>query len=655
MYELDDNFQWRLKKLPFCASEEEVWELMGDVIMPESDNSKFSDEIIQLKDNIQRYSSIKIDKDAFGLGIRLLYMFRMNGYLGYVNYGSGPLYYLKNLRQMISVIQQNKEYCTPMDINVKARDFLIQHDTRKGNLNTSIKIKINYLNNWLTLAPYLPYFLTINPDTMEGSSIYNDFLDKYLKEIDLTQDAKNNKAVFPIHLLSPVLSKAIHYIEHYTEDILLLATQREAFFLNKHDNSRGARSRKIIQSLKTTAHTFTEPSLTHLQHYCKTLVGNTWKSNPQHYGVGPLTIVSEAITRLQAACAIVILTLTSARSQELLLQPRNVKMPKTKHHELDHSYNFTRIIWKTARYGKIHTVPIAPIGAKAYQTLSKLSEYFDGKKTGQLYLSSISGNDMPYKERLRDIIRNFSQEVNGEDAPALNPHQLRHAMVSIITLLNDVDGLTLAAMLTGHTSFKNTIDYTQQLRTMIHRQFQYLADQNTDLEEAVIEYEESISIKVLDEKVAPKIREGKHFFGNAAHYVSSGNIIRNVEADIAVHEAQIKQGQASLRDLGYAYCWHDAISIERTPCQRGFDTNYDGILPIMPVACIGSECKHYFKDEDQVAAMMESANQLKACAPEDLQERAGEWLYVINNGLSETDTKMVEKYKMILEKRIVNA
>jgi hypothetical protein len=262
---------------------------------------------------------------------------------------------------------------------------------------------------------------------------------------------------------------------------------------------------------------------------------------------------------------------------------------------------------------------------------------------------------MPYKERLRDIIRNFSQEVNGEDAPALNPHQLRHAMVSIITLLNDVDGLTLAAMLTGHTSFKNTIDYTQQLRTMIHRQFQYLADQNTDLEEAVIEYEESISIKVLDEKVAPKIREGKHFFGNAAHYVSSGNIIRNVEADIAVHEAQIKQGQASLRDLGYAYCWHDAISIERTPCQRGFDTNYDGILPIMPVACIGSECKHYFKDEDQVAAMMESANQLKACAPEDLQERAGEWLYVINNGLSETDTKMVEKYKMILEKRIVNA
>lgn len=645
------DIHWRLDRLAGCASEKEVWQLMGDYVFPESNNSKFSDEKIILKDSVHEYRDIYIKKDSFGLGIRLLFLMRINGYLGHIPYGSGKKTYLQRFLYVVDYLQNTFGCKSPIDITMEARDSIITYSISEGNQYKTIRDKVMYIEHWHATSFYLPQFLTIDPDAMDQSVIYSEYEKAYADEIN--QLSIEDKNIFPPHLLKPILKEAITYITAYADEILLLSGQRKEFFLNKNEFNRTIRGNKIVRYFRMTDHIFNEPSLKKLQDHCRSLKYNDWRGNQEHPHYGPLGIVGDAVSRLQATCAIVLLVLTSARSQELMLQYRNIQTPKTKHFHEDQTRHFTRIIWKTNRYGKKHTVPLAPIGIKAYQILSQLSECFDRENGGHLHLSSIIlENDTKSNTRLYHLIRNFSIEVNGEDSIPLNPHQLRHAMVSMIGLLNDRDTLNIAAALTGHESLAMTDDsYMTGFRTTVHRNFQYLADSVPDIKEAWEEYEETVSMQVLEEKVEPQLRKGNKFYWNNASNFSPVRITADVESIIAVKKAEIIQGQTSMRFLGIAYCWRSVWSSEKAPCQLGFDEDYNGNLTLYPNACVGSSCSSFMRDEEQMASLIEAVEQFKDSAGPELTERAPEWINIYGATLTSADKKMIEQYKTDMEEK----
>lgn len=640
----------RLERLRLCISEDEVWELMKDVKLSPEHEVRIGDETIILPDSHDYDGIINLPNNDYGLLVKLVAYLAFNGYLGHINYGGGVQAYIGRFRTIWNDLNEIKFMTSIIEIDDELIEKWIRSQLDKGYGAISIMRKFLRLEDWLKSSSMLPYFLSLDNVMIYDCPSYPELKDKHDEE-SARNKSKDGYDVpkYPLHLLFPILQEAIEYIINYTEDIELMMMQRH--YLNDTDTvTHGALDGRAYRFLKKTVHRFQEPSLATLQAYCKRLE-RKWKTNPANPGRGPRTIISDAVQRWQAANLIILGFFSAARSNEISRQLRNIKTSKTKYHEIDRGYNFTRVIWKTARYGKLHTTPLPPLGMQAYRNLSRHSEQIDGKINGRLKFTVwLHLNNKMYTDRMRYALMKFSHWVHGEDEPHLTPHQLRHAMASLLSHLNDRNGLMIAAKLLGHESAAMTLTYEVQIKTIVLNQINHMANTNKVIAGAFREYEEEESMRVLSEAVMPDLNEKKLFVGPAKGIVQfTGSMVNDPESFFAFHSQAIKDGQIAFTQTPTCICVRPTGSTDQMACQRGIRVEDYTNVPIQPAACQGSSCVNSLFSEQNCEMLKHQTQSVKDLAPDDLREMASEWFFVVGDGLEMPNQKIIAEYEKALK------
>jgi hypothetical protein len=511
------------------------------------------------------------------------------------------------------------------------------------------------LEDWYKSSSLLPYFLSFENIMIYDCPSYPELQDKYDRQQYAIRNNVYKDTSYPLHLLLPILQRAIAYVVSYTDDIQLLMEHRN-YLQSLEDVNSYVLNRNTLQFMKMTKHRFQEPTLAEFQIYCKTL-GLKWKSYSGTFGKAhskmPRAIISEVVQQWQAANLIILGFFSAARSNEISRQQRNIRTPKTKYHEIDRGYNFTRVIWKTSRYGKIHTTPLPPLGILAYHNLSHHSEQTDGRSKGVLKFSEWSKlNDNMHGDRMGNLLRKFSHWTYGGNKLHLTPHQLRHAMASLLSHLNDRNGLMIAAKLLGHKSAKMTLTYEAQIKTIVLNQMNHMANTNEEVAEAFQEYQDEESMRVLNEVVMPDINAEKVFVGPAKGIVQfTGSIVNDPESFFVFYSQAIKDGQVVFTQTPVCICVRPTSNRDQMVCQRGIKIEDYSNVPVQPAACQGSSCTNSLFSEQNCEMLMNQTQSVKDLAPEDLREMASEWFFVVGDGLEMPNQKIIDEYKEALNKK----
>jgi integrase len=497
----------------------------------------------------------------------------------------------------------------------------------------------------------LPHFLSFNKAMVYDCPSYSELQDKHDRESTQNWDKiDDNDIKYPLHLLLPILEESIKYVSIYTDDIEEMMEQQRYFnetsLTNYHLNNR------ISQFMKNTENCFKEPNLVALQAYCRTL-RSTWKPYNKFPEKGPRTVISEVVQRWQAANLIILGFFSASRSNEISRQLRNIRTPKTKYHEIDKGYNFTRVIWKTSRHGKLHTTPLPPLGMQAYRNLSCHSEQTDGESTGTLQFTDwLKLNNKMHADRMGYVLKIFSHWIHGEDKPHLAPHQLRHAMASILNHLNDRNGLMLVANLLGHKSVSMTLTYETQMKTIVLNQINHMANTNEEIAVAIREYEEEESLKVLNETIMPDLDQGKVFLGPAKSITQfTGSIVNDPESFFLFHSQAIKDGQLIITQTPVCVCVRTTHNTSQMACQRDIKFEDYSNVPVQPAACKGSVCSNSLFGEQNCEMLMEQTQSVKDLVPADLREMASQWFFVVGDGLDMPNQKIIAEYEEILKNK----
>jgi hypothetical protein len=359
------------KQLKLCVDEREVWELMKDEKLHPKHKQLFCDSQIILPNAHQILSVANLPNNSFGLMARIVSYLKFRGYLGHVNFGSGPLQYIRKFQTIwndmlkLNLLFDGDEV---NDITTNMIDNWLK-DQLKNASSRGILGKIVQLKDWQSCHELLPFFLTNNAIRQYNFPSFND-LEEHINE---TNPNYKNKETYPRHLMWPIIQEAIIYIEKYTDDIILLMENKAR--LGDPTVHHSSREQRTIYFFRDVQHTFQEPRLKELQQVCRSykstshslwkkkvrLLFEDWKKDDREllitqYGI--LNTVIFAVRRWLASNAIILALFNGGRSQEIILQPRNIKTPKTRYHELDKGMNFTRIVWKTERNGKLLTNPM---------------------------------------------------------------------------------------------------------------------------------------------------------------------------------------------------------------------------------------------------------------------------------------------------------
>lgn len=640
-----------MERLRLCVREEEVWELVKDIKISPEYEARIGDETIILPDSHNYDGITNLPDNDYGLLVRLLAYLSFNGYLGYINYGGGVQAYIGRFRTLWNDLNEIKSISSITEIDGDLIERWIRSQLDKGNGAISIMRKFLRLEDWVRSSSMLPHFLSLNNVMIYDCPSYPELQDKHDKESARNKSKDSNAPKYPLHLLLPVLQEAHNYIVNYTEDIELLMSYRQ--YLNDYEDvTGGTLDRRTFLFLKKTEHHFQEPSLAGLQAHCK-MLGTKWETNPKTPRKGPRSIISEAVQRWQAANLIILGFFSAARSNEISRQQRNIRTPETKYHEIDKGYKFTRVIWKTSRYGKLHTTPLPPLGIQAYKNLSYHSEQIDGKTTGTLLFPEWSSlNSKTHSDRMRSMLIKFSHWVHSEDEPNLNPHQLRHAMASILTHLNDRNGLMIAAKLLGHESTAMTMTYEEQLKTIVLNKLNHLANTNEEISEAFREYNQEESMRVLNEAVMPDLNDGKVFVGPAKGIVQfTGSVVSDPKSFFIFHSQAIKDGQVVFTQAPMCICVRSTSNTDQMACQRGITVEDYRNVPIQPAACQGSSCVNSLFTEQNCEMLKHQTQSVKDLAPDDLREMASEWFFVVGDGLEMPNQKIIDEYEEALKQK----
>lgn len=641
-----------INRLKLCVDEGEVWELMKDVKLSPEYEAKIGDKVIILPDSHNHDSIINLPDNDFGLMARIVSYLSFNGYLGHVNYGGGVHAYIGKFRTLWNDLNEVKTISSVTKIDEELIEGWIRSQIDKGNQSISIMSKFHRFEDCLKSASMLPYFISLGNTMIYDCQSYPELRDKYAEDkIRINLEGSLNDTKYPLHLLLPILQEAINYITNYTSDIELVMSQRH-YLNNFEEVTGGALESRTYRFVKKTEHSFKEPLLAKLQAYSQTL-GYQWKSSSIISYKSPRAIVSESVQRWQAANLIILGFFSAARSNEISRQPRNIKTSKTKYHEIDKGYNFTRVIWKTSQYGKLHTTPLPPLGILAYRNLSHYSEQVDGKTTGVLKFPEWSKlNNKMHADRMGNLLIKFSHWVHGENEQHLTPHQLRHAMASLLNHLNDRNGLMITSKLLGHESSKMTLSYQAHMKTIVLNQINYMANTNEEIAGAFKEYEEKESMHVLNEIVMPDLNEGKIFVGPAKGIVQfTGSIVNNPEEFFAFYSQAIKDGQVVMTQGPVCLCVRSTSNTDQMVCQRGINVEDYKNVPVQPSACQGSSCINSLFTEQNCEMLMHQTQSVKDLAPEDLRELASEWFFVVGDGLEMPNQKVIAEYEEELKKK----
>ena len=404
--------------------------------------------------------------------------------------------------------------------------------------------------------------------------------------------------------------------------------------------------------MQSQQHQFKEPMLANMQKICSCTNLTTWQADKFQDQEGPRSIILNAVDRWQAANLIILGFFTASRSNEISRQIRNIQIKKTKYHEIDQGYNFTRISWKTSAKGKIITTPLPPIGLKAYQNLSNHSVLFDGKYTGKLIFKGYNRTSVEHADRMNYVLKKFTHWVHSDQEESLNSHQLRHAMASLMTHLNDHNGLMLVAKLLGHDSLAMSMDYQGQLKNIVLKQLEFIGETNIEVGMSFKEFYEEESMKVLDNTILPGIKNGKVFVGAAKDFVDfSGDIINDIDSWYKFHSDAIKAGEEIIMQGSVCLCIHSTKNPKQMACQRGINVeNYIGVPPQIS-ACKGSSCPSSLFTEDACERLLNQSKSVKDLAPKDLQELAKDWFYAVGDVLDIPDQRILDEYINIKEKK----
>lgn len=640
-----------LEQLRLCVSEDEVWSLIKDVKLSQGYEAKIGDKPMILPDSHGYDGIINLPDNNFGLVARLVSYLTFNGYLGHVNYGGGAQAYIGRFRTIWNDLNEIKSILNISEINEELLERWIRSQIDKGHGAISIMRKVLRLEDWHKASTMLPHFLSFNKNMIYDCPSYFELQDKHDKESEQNWDKIDDNAIkYPLHLLLPILEESIKYVSIYTDDIEEMMVQQR--HLNETSLTSYHLNNRTCQFMKNTEHCFKEPNLVALQAYCRTLK-STWKPYNKFPGKGPRMVISEAVQRWQAANLIILSFFSASRSNEISRQLRNIRTPKTKYHDIDKGYNFTRVIWKTSRHGKLHTTPLPPIGMEAYRNLSLHSEQTDGKRIGTLQFTDwLNLNNHMHADRMGYVLKKFSHWVHGEDRIHLAPHQLRHAMASILNHLNDRNGLMIVANLLGHDSIKMTLTYEAQMKTIVLNQINHMANTNEEIAGAIREYEEEESLRVLNESIMPDLNQGKVFLGPAKGITQfTGSVVNDPESFFSFHSQAIKDGQLIITQTPVCVCVRTTQNAAQMACQRDIKFEDYSNVPVQPAACKGSACSNSLFDEQNCKMLMEQTQSVKDLAPADLREMASQWFFVVGDGLEMPNQKIISEYEEILKKK----
>jgi len=656
---MTDNTTEFLSQIKTCATLKQVQDLASrlNIYFPQSDNCHFNDDELRFEDSIKQFKSHKLPKNSCGYAAKMVLYLKLLGLLGDKPYGSGAGKICVSFIKIFKLLNKTDSH----NIDMKAVDFSIQKLIDKGLMPTSIKRDFILLEHWMIANEYLPHFLQIDPSALDGK--YTEIckaVTDYYKNTNYLEDSRDP---YPLHLLNKILSKSIHLVENYMDDAYELINHRDIF----KDSSLTAakRTRATLQYFKSSEYIFSEPRLKHIQDYMKSNTHDLWKIKTIPGSIGAIKTIDNFMSEIQGATLTILLFFTAARGQEIHLLNRFPKIIKTEHHDLDESYNMTRIVYKTDRYGKKVNMPIPKLGLDCVEFLSRKSEAIDGERTGSLNLAGFayiadrkSGNNSVY-----DIIRAYSKSILEEGERHLSPHDLRRAMAFLIGQLNDRNGLELAMMMLAHKSDKMAMTYQNHNKTLVMNALSHIASSSEDLRSALEESQSEDSERIWNEVIVPNLEEKKPMFGPIAkrlfkNVVFTGHI--NDDFISAVNNVtnygleMIRQGRMAVIQTPTCLCIHDLTQPEKMQCQRGIKADDFEIAPVMPAACVGSICGNSLYTSQNVEVLKSQTDALIEQVPDDIKERLGDWLFYVGDGMEDPRQKIINEYDYYMEHKEVN-
>lgn len=630
-----------IQKLPECINEDEVLELMKDRIFPGSNESKFSDEDILFPDANKGWHRLAAPKNnTLGLAMRTLAFLKLDGQIGEIPLRSGKYAYASKLFGIFKDLNTDDLLRNPRMIDSNQLDNLIKTGLEKKLQARAIKNKVRKLEDWFIAKDLLPFFLQIDPFTFIDSREYKKLLELHQKESSRHKKIGGPKEPYHLPTLKFIVGEAIKYIETYGEEILTCTK----LFMQDIDKTTIVRKRILVKHLRSGNYQFSEPFLKNKQDYCKSLKSNTYISDKVS-GTTPIQEFSNAISRLEAACIIVILMTTAMRKQELVLLPRYPLITKDQH------LNLERMVYKTSsdEEGSSVVMPIPKITKLAIDLLSQLSELKDEEKTGSLNLVDINyvaSTATTSENRINYLVNSFCMEI-GVDIPP-TPHQFRHAMAFIIVYFNEKDGLELASMFLDHQSIEMTLQYLGHANILVENMINELKKD-----------EEDILLNIIFDE----IKAGKNFFGPAAKRmfknVYIGRYAQNME-ELFIRSLKklAEENRISILQAPTNICIHDLSNPNKMACQRGL--NIDNIIatPIIPSRCEGAQCECALFTEQNVEDLKEQAQMLIDDYPAEFRDRLKQNTYFTNeNALYEFSNpfkKLIQEYDQYKQEGVIS-
>ncbi|PRM87553.1 site-specific integrase [Aliarcobacter cryaerophilus] len=610
-----------------CNFEEEIYNLLKDEVFPDSDESKFSDDILRFKTSTSEYINIHLRLDGVAkLAFKTILLLKLHGHIGLSPKNSGIRAYASVLSQIIrelfTDVKERLDEITPIKF-IKSLRIMSERIMAKTAKDYVMKI-----NDWITFAnPLLPYILRID----ERLTKQNDLLIR-IKEKALSQHQEYINGVggikdrlFPLEDTKKLMEKAINYIESYSEEILSSAP----IFLNRKENYNDYQKRKhIVEYFKKLDYIFKEPKLKQFQEDCFNLLS--------HKVERPALKLLSAIRRLEGACIFVALTLTGYRASEFVKLERFPIFREEEHQFL------SRMVTKTSINGESENIemPIPSIARKAIEIISKLTALRDGKEKGDLLMNTWENKEVNNvtiaSQRLSLAIKFFCNEYN---LPSPTPHMARHTMAFLIVYLSEGDSLELARLFLGHKSITMTL--------------RYLGHFNRIYQEAMLEFEYNES-KYYAKQIANEIRCGNKFYGKNGQRVInaqfSGIYVEEFADLLEVGLIEmVKLSQYVILNTPYCYCIHDKSITNSMPCQKGINyTSFKNSMEFIPLTgrCKPATCDNAIFTEADISRIQ--ANQLSNSIPEEFKKRISENIYFVSDGgLDELDTsfqKIIKQY-----------
>lgn len=618
---MHDNY---IDELKFCVTSKDVYKLMEGKIYVDSNNSSFEDSQISLISRNKAYMNTNFElKGMYGLALRVLTFLKLDGKLNGKPLGSGTTRYVSQLRFVLrefSEIKPDIKSFHEIDLNF----IKLYLNIKKNESPILIKERLLKFIEWIAFAnKYLPPFLRLNINIFSASDEFKQLENKakiQREERGIKELIKKSDDLYSFIKLKKILKSAIDDISHLYEDALqitdiVVKSKNNKIVKNSHEF--------LFNYFVKTKYKMKSKELTDIQELCIKQHNSGLNSSSIK---GFKSILTNFVDNMEAACAIVILFTTGMRSGELVSLNRNLKIVENEYLSLE------RLVFKTASHnnGDELEIPIPKITKTALILLSKITEIKEGKKNGQMIVTSIKSLVVnPSSGIVRKLLIKYVNKVGIDTCPRV--HQLRHAMAFLIAYSDDKSGLELAKVFLGHKSIMMTLHY--------------LGHYNLILKNAILELQEKES-KTLVEKIVNEIKDGRKIYGEKGDkLIGNHHFLGSYSDDLADLLQKslielIKSGKLAILQTPVCICIHDLTKIDEMSCQRGLNiNNFLGARPIKS-RCSAENCVNSLFTESAVRKLKENDIDL------ELRERLMKNTYFADSGGFDNDPyqKIINKY-----------